>query len=147
MNVGSLLISFRGRISRGKYLVASLVYLMVIAAMYAIGIALDAGLGYVMLSLIVYFILFISALAIAAKRLHDRDKSAWWLLLFYVVPVLLAGIGFIATVEIRDQTNVTIETTCFLITLVIAVWALVEIGCLRGTVGTNRYGPDPLSME
>jgi uncharacterized membrane protein YhaH (DUF805 family) len=23
------------------------------------------------------------------------------------------------------------------------VWALVEAGCLRGTVGPNHYGPDP----
>jgi uncharacterized membrane protein YhaH (DUF805 family) len=26
----------------------------------------------------------------------------------------------------------------------ITVWAFVELGCLRGTVGPNRFGPDPL---
>jgi uncharacterized membrane protein YhaH (DUF805 family) len=24
------------------------------------------------------------------------------------------------------------------------IWGFVEIGCLRGTVGSNRYGPNPL---
>jgi uncharacterized membrane protein YhaH (DUF805 family) len=28
----------------------------------------------------------------------------------------------------------------------ITVWAFVELGCLRGTVGPNRYGPDPLPL-
>jgi uncharacterized membrane protein YhaH (DUF805 family) len=29
----------------------------------------------------------------------------------------------------------------------IAIWAFVELGCLRGTVGPNRYGPDPLGSN
>src|SRR6202043_1645827 len=32
-------------------------------------------------------------LAVAIKRLHDRDKSAWWLLLFYIVPAILQTIA------------------------------------------------------
>ncbi len=23
------------------------------------------------------------------------------------------------------------------------IWQFVETGCLRGTIGSNRYGPDP----
>ena len=30
-----------------------------------------------------------------------------------------------------------------LIPLIGAIWAFVETGCLRGTVGPNAYGPDP----
>ena len=26
----------------------------------------------------------------------------------------------------------------------IGVWAFVELACLRGTVGPNAYGPDPI---
>jgi uncharacterized membrane protein YhaH (DUF805 family) len=26
----------------------------------------------------------------------------------------------------------------------ILIWAVIELGCLRGTPGANRYGPDPL---
>ena len=31
-----------------------------------------------------------------------------------------------------------------LVAFAITVWAFVELGCLRGTVGPNQYGPDPL---
>jgi uncharacterized membrane protein YhaH (DUF805 family) len=31
-----------------------------------------------------------------------------------------------------------------LIGAAIAIWALIEIGFLRGTKGPNNYGPDPL---
>jgi hypothetical protein len=31
-----------------------------------------------------------------------------------------------------------------LASFVISIWALVELGSLRGAVGPNRYGPDPL---
>jgi len=31
-----------------------------------------------------------------------------------------------------------------LIPLVGAIWLFIELGCLRGTFGPNRFGPDPL---
>jgi uncharacterized membrane protein YhaH (DUF805 family) len=30
-------------------------------------------------------------------------------------------------------------------TLIVALWFLIELGCMRGTPGDNRYGPDPLA--
>ena len=35
-------------------------------------------------ALIAYIPLIVSGLAVGIKRLHDRDKSGWWLLLFYL---------------------------------------------------------------
>jgi uncharacterized membrane protein YhaH (DUF805 family) len=29
----------------------------------------------------------------------------------------------------------------------INIWALVELGCLRGTIGHNRYGADPVAPQ
>jgi hypothetical protein len=34
-----------------------------------------------------------------------------------------------------------------IIQLGIGIWALVELGCLRGTVGPNQHGPDPLQGQ
>ena len=31
-------------------------------------------------------------------------------------------------------------------TLLVALWFLIELGFLRGTEGDNRYGPDPLAV-
>jgi len=32
-----------------------------------------------------------------------------------------------------------------LIPLVGIIWYIIDVGCLRGTIGPNRFGPDPLS--
>jgi uncharacterized membrane protein YhaH (DUF805 family) len=36
-------------------------------------------------SAIVTVVLFLPGLAVAARRLHDIDRTAWWLLLFFTV--------------------------------------------------------------
>ncbi len=90
-----------------------------------------------MLLAILYLPLVWVGLALGAKRLHDRDKSAWWLLLFYFVPGIL---GTTAD-RIGGGTGIILHIAGFAIT----VWAFVELGCLRGTVGPNQYGPDPLA--
>ncbi len=56
--------------------------------------------------------LFLPGLAISVRRLHDLDKSGWWVLLNFIP---LIGI------------------------IILIVWF-----CMRGTVGSNRFGPDPL---
>jgi uncharacterized membrane protein YhaH (DUF805 family) len=92
--------------------------------------------------LLIVFIAFtvvswISAFAVGVKRLHDRDKSGWWILLFYLAPSVL---GSIANTSEQPLVGFVLGVGSF----VISIWALVELGFLRGTVGPNRYGPDPL---
>jgi uncharacterized membrane protein YhaH (DUF805 family) len=91
----------------------------------------------VVILLILYIPLVWIGLAISAKRLHDRDKSAWWLLVFYLLPGILSTAGN----EMGDVGFILLH----IISFAISVWAFVELGCLRGTPGPNRYGPDPLS--
>jgi uncharacterized membrane protein YhaH (DUF805 family) len=33
-----------------------------------------------------------------------------------------------------------------LLPLIGGLWALIDNGCLRGTVGPNRFGPDPVAQ-
>jgi uncharacterized membrane protein YhaH (DUF805 family) len=76
--------------------------------------------------------------AIAIKRLHDRDKSGWWMVLFFIIPPLLAKLW-----DWLDN-----PTAAFLVSLLsfgLSVWSFVEIYCLRGTRGPNRFGSDPLA--
>jgi 3-hydroxybutyryl-CoA dehydrogenase len=61
-----------------------------------------------------------------------------WLLVFYLVPTVLSWISAILS---RDGIGFLFA----LGSLAISIWALVELGCLRGTVGPNRYGEDPLA--
>jgi uncharacterized membrane protein YhaH (DUF805 family) len=76
--------------------------------------------------------------AIGIKRLHDRNKSGWWMVLFFIVPPLLEKLW-----DWLD--NPTAAILVSLLVAVLSVWSFVEIFCLRGTRGPNRFGSDPLA--
>ena len=114
MNILSLLFSFSGRIGRGQYWMG---YFVQVAIAGLSWMCLLTGLQNENILLLLVPIIVLPfglwmAFAIMAKRYHDRDKSAWWIL-----------IG--------------------LIPIVGPIWQLVELGLLRGTDGSNEYGPDP----
>ena len=139
MSVGALLWSFQGRINRKPYWLAGLA--IVVAMIVLLSLAAGAGdfsggSGTVLVLLILSIPFIWIALALGAKRLHDRDKSAWWLLVFYLLPSILQGAG-----EHAGGQGVVLA----LVGLAISIWALIELGFLRGTAGPNRYGPDPLA--
>jgi uncharacterized membrane protein YhaH (DUF805 family) len=108
----------------------------------------SAGLLFV---LFVYLLVFFADLlvlfahfAVAIKRLHDRDKSAWRLLLFALPLVILQTIAYYTD---RTSTGaVEVSLILGLACLSIIIWFLVELGFLRGMAGPNRYGPDPLQI-
>jgi uncharacterized membrane protein YhaH (DUF805 family) len=73
-------------------------------------------------------------ITVGIRRLHDRDKTAWWLLLFYALPVGLIGLSY--------ATPLSVLVSGLLPTILFA-WAAIELGCVRGSKGPNRFGPDP----
>jgi uncharacterized membrane protein YhaH (DUF805 family) len=87
-------------------------------------------------------------LAVGSKRLHDRDKRGWWLLVFWILPFLLFFGGF-GHDFLDDPAKVQrggIFTTGLLmiyVSLLIALWGIVELGILPGTKGPNRFGAEP----
>jgi uncharacterized membrane protein YhaH (DUF805 family) len=56
------------------------------------------------------------------------------------------GILLVASIAVGTtmEDSITIAGVLGLIAFAIGVWAFVELGCLRGTIGPNRYGSDPL---
>jgi uncharacterized membrane protein YhaH (DUF805 family) len=97
------------------------------------------GLAVFIIFVVISVLAFVSSLALGVKRLHDRDKSGWWILLFYIVPEVLNG-----AVQTTDSQGVVLVGT--IASVVIAIWGFIELGCLRGTAGPNRFGPDPLVL-
>jgi uncharacterized membrane protein YhaH (DUF805 family) len=97
--------------------------------------------------------IFVSTIAVGVKRLHDRDRSAWWLLLFYMGPALVALAGgallwsaFGSFGDARDVALFLLRL-CLLGGFALGIWGLVEIGFRRGTKGYNRFGADPLAKK
>ena len=116
--------------------------------MATLGYVADESTAFQLLSIIVNIGLFIGGIALGAKRLHDRDKSAWWLLLFYVVPSALVGVGalmFFYGIGAEAAGGIISGVIFWVLGIGFTIWAFVELGCLRGTLGPNRFGPDPLT--
>ncbi len=142
MDFGTLLFGFSGRINRAKYWLAVLIYIVVSVVLQVLALALGQGMIMMVLGLIVGIGMIVSGIAIGIKRLHDRNKSGWLLLAIYLVPAILIGLGFWLALALGSA---IIMWVLYLVALAIWVWAFVELGCLRGTVGPNQYGPDPLT--
>jgi uncharacterized membrane protein YhaH (DUF805 family) len=76
-------------------------------------------------------------LATSVKRLHDRDKSGWWMVPFFVVPGLIS--------QFTDRLGDLIPAALLCaIASILCIWGFVEMYCLRGSPRTNQFGADPL---
>lgn len=151
-----LLTSYDGRIKRSKFwasilsllvvfllaqfLLATVVYGNFETGMQALQIARTMqfsslspvfNIGYIGLSLLALF--FTSA--IYTKRLHDRGRTGWLTLLIFV--------PYITTLLIL-ATN---QPAFGLVNLVISLYLLVELGCLKGQLSDNKYGRSPYAQS
>jgi uncharacterized membrane protein YhaH (DUF805 family) len=129
---------FDGRANRAKWWLVNFVNVVAISVLAGVIFAV-AGFSIVawVILAVLYIAVLVSAVAVCIKRLHDRNKSGWWALLFIGVPAVL---GILANLLGNEFISMVIVFVQF----AVAVWALVELGILRGTVGPNQYGADPL---
>lgn len=97
-----------------------------------------AGLGQAVIKAIGTPLFLWIYLAVAIKRLHDRNKSAWWMVLFFVFPGLFDQFAD----RLGDSYPVMFVG---LVSFIFCFWGFIELLFLKGTTGTNRYGADPLA--
>ncbi len=150
------LFSFEGRINRAKCWLAAFIWFatvfsfMTIFLFVVVGILRASGHDFHVVStrtmhpafyLLGFPLLVIGVWLFAAttiKRLHDRDKSAWWLIPFFIAPSLLDKLW-----DWLDDPALALVVSAFGFGL--SLWCFVELFCLKGTRGPNRFGPDPLA--
>jgi uncharacterized membrane protein YhaH (DUF805 family) len=143
MDWGHLFFKFDGRVNRAKFWIAVLIFAAINVVLAIVGYVMDQSVVFQALNSMLGIVILISSIAVGVKRLHDRNKSGWYLLLFYLVPSVLVVIGVLIGAFVEDST--IIATVLGLLAFAIAVWAFIEMGCLRGTIGINQYGPDPVA--
>jgi uncharacterized membrane protein YhaH (DUF805 family) len=123
-----VLFSLKGRIPRRSFWVANILIVCVGAVT---GDAMTHLVDEPSASTIVQIPLLWFGLAIGVKRWHDRDKGgqvAWILTLFYGVMIATGG-------TVMPEVLLPVFG-------ILGLWTFVECGCLRGTVGPNKYGED-----
>lgn len=152
-----LFTSFEGRISRKSFWFGLLVIiaLSIVVSWALLPLALSGGIGIQLLLFALSFALLYPMVAVAVKRLHDRNKAAVpWAIIFFA-PGVLANflstfkIGY-STIELVGQQIPVPGTAAYIVLLlamVAGLWMLIELGFLRGTKGTNQYGEDPLAAN
>jgi uncharacterized membrane protein YhaH (DUF805 family) len=104
-------VNFSGRAARSEYWFWTLFAFLVSIVTGGIDHLIFPTMEFSPLNSLAGLALFLPGLAVTIRRLHDLDRTGWWVLL------VLTIIGIV----------------------VLIAWFV-----MRGTVGPNRYGPDPL---
>lgn len=94
---------------------------------------------------------FWPSLAMSAKRAHDRDKSARFIIGLLIVfeayifaqPLMIGWLTYLATTPLGMLAYLGLT----LLALAGAIYVFVTVGCLDGTPGPNRFGPSPKVHE
>ena len=142
MSLQFVLFSLGGRLSRPPFWYAFVATAAVVAAAAYLLMQLSifsSPLGMLRMPLVYLPAIWIG-LALAVKRLHDRDKSAGWLLPFVLLPSLLAQVAFRMVAESSGLGTAILPAAA---AALLALWGFVEIALMPGTEGSNRFGPDP----
>ena len=134
--------SFKGRTTALGYWRTQVVLGLLWAVIWCSGLLLSEFTGvtaYGKAALVLFLPLLWLGLAVVFRRLHDRNRSGWWLLVLSLVPLII----LVALDSKADVGGAFAELALTLVGGVLGLWGFIEIGFLRGTRGKNRFGPDP----
>ena len=81
--------------------------------------------------------------AVAVKRANDRNLSAWTVASFFIVDGLSGLLGLMSSGDALAPDS-SIASVLAYVWLAVLVVLIADLGFRRGTVGPNRFGPDPL---
>lgn len=127
MTIVQTLFLFKGRINRAKYW---LIQLLVFVTVFSL------------------FILGLSTVGSSNEPLIGSDTDVGRVVIFILFSIIFTWINLAIRIKRwhdRDRSGwwIFIEAIPF----IGPIWAFVELGCLKGTYGKNRFGPDPLERS
>lgn len=120
--------TFQGRASRSEYWWFMLFYMLVVFVLAFVIVLIGSMLasdseggsgGAFILVVIPILALFLPVLSVTIRRIHDLGYSGWW----YLAYAVLSAIPYLG---------------------VLVAIAGIVFACMRGTVGPNQFGEDPL---
>ena len=144
-DINHLYLTTEGRIGRQSFWIG-IVGLVVVSIV--INVIVGALFGWVsfgarLIQFIVQLALAYPAYALMAKRFQDRAKPATYAAIVIGINILYSLLVVLGIIAVQGGGG-AIAIVFGLVMAAIGIWILVELGILRGTVGNNAYGPDPL---
>ena len=144
---------FSGRAPRAEYW---WFFLAVIIA-YVVASIIDSLLGmkgmvmgvYGPIATLLMLGTLVPSLAVGVRRLHDTNRTGWWILaplVPYCLAFVLGGAAMMGGTAAGSGAGMGAGmgiAAIFLFLGAACALALLVFYCLPGTVGDNRYGPDP----
>jgi uncharacterized membrane protein YhaH (DUF805 family) len=139
---------FTGRASRPEYwwyalaLIIAFVLVRIVEGIF--GVSHMILFTYGPLSALLWLATIVPSLAVGTRRLHDTDRSGWWLLICVVPYALMALTGMMAVMGGGLFVLLGMGSLIGLVAL-IGACVLIYFMVLPGTPGQNRYGAPPIT--
>lgn len=159
---------FSGRASRAEFwwffLFMMLFYVVVWAVFFAtVGMSASSGtqpsfarvgiFGVFGIGVILsYLVLLIPMIAVQVRRIHDTNRSGWWLGAFWILYVAYLFVmfsGVFSTISPGSPPNIYSAGAIGILGLAMFVYSIVLLvfWCIPGTRGANRFGEDPYGAD
>lgn len=141
--------TFRGRASRSEYWWFVLFNVLMGIATSTVDMAI-VGLqsAFSPLNTVYSLAVILPSLAVSVRRLHDLDRTGWWLGIYYLFMIVFF-VGMIGVTATYFETNVASDTAlagfggvALIGGIIFLIYSIVlfVFFCSRGTPGENRYG-------
>ena len=162
-------LSWHGRIGRKTFWITTLWSIMFLITLAIISRLIAGAIPILWIPLILIFLVcfYCVGIVVPIKRLHDRDRTGAWILMYIfgiilTIAVLSVTLWFgVFSLDTRGDAMgpeikvlvssptgaviLAIFSISQLILSIISVWLCIEIGFFKGTKGPNRFGEDPLA--
>lgn len=159
MSWGDIFFAFHGRISRKVYWISS--SLIALAGLLFNALLADLATGQPIAAAIwerpadqsrlwvpvwlAYFVFVAWPFsAVAAKRLHDRERPLWIWYAYYALSLVLVLVPLRTTSGTEMSMIGEVVSTVLVLS---TAYIFFELNILRGTPGPNAYGGDPLPAD
>jgi len=139
-------VNFTGRARRAEYWWFYLFSVLVRIGTSILDAAATQGGRFAPFSTLGSLALLLPWLAVWTRRMHDTNRSGFWVLGFCMGLLVLGislGVGLAMQEDTHSDGSVVLIGLSSVGLLGVLVWSIVML-CLEGTRGPNRYGPDPL---
>lgn len=154
-------VNFRGRSTRAEYWWAMLFVFLLYRVVEFFEIVLYTLVSeYVsaFVLMLVSLALMLPTLAVTTRRMHDIGKSGWWVVAFYVVPVLVVGVCFrslfvailegvtdpVSLDDIAEASPVSLGIGALVL---LAIYIYMFVLLVKPSAPDNQYGPCPYGSE